>query len=287
MAKSNIKLSKGDLTVELLPEFGGRISSIRIAGCEEWITQPQDELVPRFPGDIFIRPEISGWDEMVPTTDACISFSDEKELPDHGEIWARSWDVIAESTDSAVMSIELDVRTLKFSRGISLFELPNNRYQIDLDYKLQNVGLVSTPAFWSCHPMFRGEDVKSVSVRSKKPLIQTAPESPAVAQTFLPLDLPKGKSIEYWCEVDDEIESMDILRNNGEVLSFEWDKAEIPYFGIFIDNHEFCRAEVISPQPAIAYKVSERSAEIAGLIPLLAPQAIQQWKLSIFLDRAI
>ena len=73
MAKSSIKLSKGDLTVELLPEFGGRISSIKVAGCEEWITQPHDELVHRSPGDNFIRPEISGWDEMVPTTARNIS----------------------------------------------------------------------------------------------------------------------------------------------------------------------------------------------------------------------
>ena len=287
MAKSSIKLSKGDLTVELLPEFGGRISSIKVAGCEEWITQPHDELVHRSPGDNFIRPEISGWDEMVPTTDACVSFSDEIELPDHGEIWARSWDVLEQSPDSALLSVELHVRTIRFSRKISLCELPSNQYQINLDYTLENMGSVSIPAFWSCHPMFRGEEVKIVSVKSKKPLIQTAPDSPVVPQSFLPSDLPSGKSVEYWCETDDEIETMDILRNSGEVLRFQWDRAEIPYFGIFIDNFEFCRAKVISPQPAIAYKVSERSAEIAGLIPILAPQAIMQWKLSIFLDRAI
>ena len=287
MAKSNIKLSKGDLTVELLPEFGGRISSIKIAGCEEWITQPQSGLVPRSPGDNFIRPEISGWDEMVPTTDACTSLNDSKELPDHGEVWARSWDVLAESSDSALLSVELNVRTLKFSRSISLFDLPNNRYRIDLDYSLENVGPVATPAFWSCHPMFRGEGVKSVRVASNKPLIQTAPLSPAVAQTYLPLDLAHGKSIEYWCETDDEIEKVEILRDSGEVLTFEWDKSEIPYFGIFVDNHEYCPAQVISPQPAIAYKVSERSAESAGRIPILPPGAIVQWKLSIFLDRDI
>jgi len=287
MAKSSIKLRKGDLTVELLPEFGGRISSMRIAGCEEWITQPQDELVSRLPGDNFIRSEISGWDEMVPTTDACKSLSDEKDLPDHGEIWARSWDVMDESIDSALLSVELNVRTLKFSRSISLFNLSQDRYQINLDYKLENVGLVSTPAFWSCHPMFRGEGVKSVQVGSKKALIQTAPLSPAVAQTLLPSDLLHGKSVEYWCETDDEIEKVEILRDSGEVLTFEWDKSEIPYFGIFIDNFEFCRAKVISPQPTIAYKVSERSAEIAGRIPILAPGALVQWKLSIFLDRDI
>ena len=287
MAKSNIKLSKGDLTVELLPQFGGRISSIKITGCEEWITQPQDVLVPRSPGDDFIRPEISGWDEMVPTTDACTSLNDSKELPDHGEVWARSWDVLAESSDSALLNVELKVRTLKFSRSISLFDESKGRYRIDLGYKLENVGPVSTPAVWSCHPMFRGEGVKSVRVASNKPLIQTAPLSPAVAQTYLPLDLAHGKSIEYWCETDDEIEKVEILRDSGELLTFEWDKSEIPYFGIFVDNHEYCPAQVISPQPAIAYKVSERSAEIAGRIPILPPGAIVQWKLSIFLDREL
>jgi hypothetical protein len=287
MEKSNIKLSKGDLTVELLPELGGRISSIKITGCEEWVTQAQSELVPRSPGDNFIRPEISGWDEMVPTTDACTSLNDSKELPDHGEVWARSWEVLAESADSALLSVELKVRTLKFSRSISLFDKSKGKYRINLGYKLENVGPVLTPAFWSCHPMFRGEGVKSVRVASNKPLIQTAPPSPAMAQTFLPSDLAHGNSIEYWCETDDEIEKVEILRDSGEVLAFEWDKSEIPYFGIFIDNFDYCQAQVISPQPAIAYKVSERSAESAGRIPILAPGEIVQWKLSIFLDREL
>ena len=89
MERSNIELRLNDLSLVILPEFGGRIASVKLDGCEEWISQPLAPLIARNVGDDFIRPEISGWDEMVPTTDRCQSLDGLHDLPDHGEVWSR------------------------------------------------------------------------------------------------------------------------------------------------------------------------------------------------------
>lgn len=284
MAKSKIILNQGNLAVELLPQFGGRISSIKVRGYDEWIAQPQSELITRSPGSDFIRPEISGWDEMVPTTDACKSWSDGLELPDHGEVWARSWNVDQVTNESALLSVKLNVRTLDFSRKITLIEISDNSYEIKLQYSLHNYGDSLAPAFWSSHPLFKAEGIKRIVIGNKLDLIQTAPLERVISQTYHPDDLDFGTSAEYWCNPDDKIESMEIFRESGDSLSLGWRSLEIPYFGIFIDNNEFGMAKVISPQPAIAYKVSERDAQASGRIKLLKSGQSITWNLSVYLN---
>jgi len=283
MEKSSLQLICGDLSVELLPEFGGRISSISVKGRREWIAQPKGPLVTRAVGDKFIRPEVAGWDEMVPTTDACISALDEKELPDHGEVWARSWDVIASKASSATLQVQLTSRTLEFTRGISLEETLPGQWKIQLSYRMKNTGSLPVPAFWSCHPLIDAEGVEKVTVFGSTPMMQTAPEETKVSQTYLPQDLAPNTSAEFWCDPDSEIDGAEILRSNGERMTLGWKLSEIPYFGIFIDNQEFRPDPVISPQPAIAHKVSERSAQIAERITILDPGQEKSWTLNIAL----
>jgi hypothetical protein len=76
---------------------------------------------------------------------------------------------------------------------------------------------------------------------------------------------------------------MEILREGGDSLSLGWNSLEIPYFGIFVDNNEFSMAKVISPQPAIAYKVSERDAQGSGRIQLLSSGQSISWNLLVYL----
>ena len=47
-------------------------------------------LHPAQPFDDFVRPDIGGWDEMVPTCVA-VEHDDGADLPDHGEVWSRAW----------------------------------------------------------------------------------------------------------------------------------------------------------------------------------------------------
>ena len=104
---------------------------------------------------------------MVPTTDACKSLNDGIDLPDHGEVWARSWNVDQVTSDSALLSIKLNTRTLDLTRRITLIEISDNAYEIKLQYSLQNYGDSQIPAFWSSHPLFRAEGVKEIVIANR------------------------------------------------------------------------------------------------------------------------
>jgi hypothetical protein len=80
-----VKLLGGPWTLEVRPERGGRITSLRLDG-EELLEQGTG--VDDAAADGFVEGGASGWDEMVPNVDAT------EELPDHGEAggWCRgSW----------------------------------------------------------------------------------------------------------------------------------------------------------------------------------------------------
>jgi galactose mutarotase-like enzyme len=285
MERSDIKLKLDNLSLVILPEFGGRISSIKLDGREEWISQPLAPLVARNVGDDFIRPEISGWDEMVPTTDCCQSLDGLHDLPDHGEVWSRPWSVEEVRATSLTLSIELVTRTLRFWRKVSLVATDPNQSSVIIQYRITNTGKISAPAYWSSHPLFSAADITQVQISPAVHLEQTTPQTPQIEQTFLPQNLQYGTSVEYWCQPDEAVESVTLLRSSGEFLTLSWNKAEVPYFGIFVDNKEYAREIVISPQPAIAYRVSERSAEAAHRVPILAPGESTKWSLQVALKR--
>lgn len=285
MEKSSIELRYGNISLAILPEFGGRIASVKLDGCEEWISQPSAPLVARNIGDNFIRPEISGWDEMVPTTDACQSLDGLHDLPDHGEVWSRPWRVEEFNSTSAILSIKLRTRTLEFWRKVSLASSDGRQASVTIEYRITNVGRANVPAFWSSHPLFSAANITQVQIHPNIGLEQTAPLIPQIEQTFLPQSLPHNTSVEYWCKPETAIERITLVRSTGERLSLSWSKSEVPYFGIFVDNKEYAKEMVISPQPAIAHRVSELNAETARRIRILEPEESITWSLRMDLEK--
>lgn len=81
------------------------------------------------------------------------------------------------------------------------------------------------------------------------------------------------------------INRVELYKSNKEKLSISWDNQEIPYFGIFIDNGEYCFDPVISPQPAIGHKVSERNAYESGNIEILLPGQVKKFELKLELEK--
>jgi len=221
---------------------------------------------------------------MVPTTDACRSLDGLHDLPDHGEVWSRPWRVEESNSTSATLSIKLSTRTLEFWRKVSLNSSDMKQSSVAIEYRITNVGRVNVPAFWSCHPLFSAANITQVQIYPNISFEQTAPLIPRIEQTFLPQDLPPNTSVEYWCRPETAIERITLVRSTGERLSLSWNKSEVPYFGIFVDNKEYAKETVISPQPAIAHRVSERNAETAHRIRILKPEESISWSLRMDLE---
>jgi len=111
--------------MEVRPERGGRITSLRLRGAE-LLEQGIGVDDPR--ADDFVAGGAQGWDEMVPNVEATAS------LPDHGEAWRVPWVVEEENASSALMSCRGRVVPFELRRRIEL------RDRVRVDYAYSNVG---------------------------------------------------------------------------------------------------------------------------------------------------
>ena len=146
MTTSVVRLAAKRWELEILPERGGRITSLRLDG-EELLDQGIGVDQPTASG--FVEAGAFGWDEMVPNlepTDA---------LPDHGEAWRLPWEVL----DAGGMRCRGRLVAWELERRISVGD------SVHVEYVYRNIGARPHEAYWCAHPLFRYSDDMKVSVR--------------------------------------------------------------------------------------------------------------------------
>lgn len=156
-AKENVLISKGECSVTLLPQYGGKISSIRVKG-HELLQAPLAPVLPRTQYMGFDEGDASGWDECLPSVAACTveTAAGPARIPDHGDLWQVAWSRVAASADSATLVGECFSLPLRLERTISLAQSAAG-WRLQVDYKLTNTGQHPAPWSWSVHPLFTAE----------------------------------------------------------------------------------------------------------------------------------
>jgi galactose mutarotase-like enzyme len=144
-------IGSSELTLGVEPKLGGKIVSLMdVRSGVNWMWAPPFGcgLFRNAPTDSFSQSTLTGADECFPTVAAC-SWNG-RQLPDHGEVWAVPWQIVASSGGS----IELEVRT-----HVSPFVL---RRRIDIvaatarfRYILRNIGNSPEAFLWAFHPLLR------------------------------------------------------------------------------------------------------------------------------------
>ena len=153
-------MAAGRWELEVRPERGGRITSLRLDG-EELLDQGIGVDEPTAKG--FVEGGAFGWDEMVPNLEPTDT------LPDHGEAWRLPWEVLGEG----VMRCRGRLVPWQLERRIALGAA------VDVEYEYRNVGSKPHPAYWCAHPLFRYQPGMEISV--EVPL----PEEGRSAKVFL------------------------------------------------------------------------------------------------------
>ena len=149
-----MRMAAGRWKLEVRPERGGRITSLRLDG---------DELLDQGIGldqptaDGFVEGGAQGWDEMVPNVEPT------EVLPDHGEAWRLPWTVVSSDSSSCVMTSTGRVLPWRLTRRIALGEV------VRLDYELANAGSDAIPGYWCAHPLFAYQPGMPVSVDIPRP----------------------------------------------------------------------------------------------------------------------
>jgi len=145
-----MKMAARRWSLEIRPERGGRIVSLRLDG-EELLDQGIGVDQPTAKG--FVEGGAFGWDEMVPNLEPTDT------LPDHGEAWRLPWEVLgpgAMRCRGRVVPWELD-------RRIEVGD------EVRVAYRYTNVGAEPHTAYWCAHPLFRYHGDLEVSVDIPRP----------------------------------------------------------------------------------------------------------------------
>jgi len=133
-----MRMAAGRWALEIRPERGGRIVSLRLDG-EELLDQGIGVDQPTANG--FVEGGAFGWDEMVPHLEPTDT------LPDHGEAWRLPWQVI----DAQTMRCRGALVPWELERRIELAD------SVRVDYRYTNVGKETQPGYWCAHPLFKYE----------------------------------------------------------------------------------------------------------------------------------
>lgn len=166
----NVLITAGECAVTVLPQFGGKIASIRI-GEHELLQTPLAPIAPRTRTMAFDEGDASGWDECLPSVAGCKVETDAGtvDVPDHGDLWRVEWEISGQAETSGKENdlnadhapVALTGRCfslpLELKRRIDL-RMTSTGWRMDLSYELRNTGQHPVPWSWAAHPLFAAEE---------------------------------------------------------------------------------------------------------------------------------
>ncbi|HTB95462.1 MAG TPA: hypothetical protein VK716_00520 [Terracidiphilus sp.] len=161
--KENVLIRAGDCSVTILPQFGGKIASIRVRN-HELLQAPLAPIAPRTPNMPFDAADASGWDECLPSVAACTvpTAAGSADIPDHGDLWRVAWDSF-DSNGAVSLKASCFSLPLTLERTFTLQESGSN-WQLALHYKLTNTSAHAVPWSWAAHPLFAAEPGDSIEL---------------------------------------------------------------------------------------------------------------------------
>lgn len=156
--KENVVIRNGECALTLLPEFGGKIASIRVQE-QELLQAPLAPVAPRTRTMAFDGGDASGWDECLPSVAACTveTAAGRAEVPDHGDLWRVGWKIQGTGNREQITLVgECFSLPLVLERTLRLAGVERG-WRLDVDYRLTNTGSTPVPWSWAAHPLYTAE----------------------------------------------------------------------------------------------------------------------------------
>jgi galactose mutarotase-like enzyme len=202
--------------MEIRPEWGGRITSLRLDG-EELLDQGIGVDQPTAKG--FVDAGAWGWDEMVPNLEPTDT------LPDHGEAWRLPWEVVARSGDSVGMSCNGRLVPWRLGRRIMLGQ------SVEVLYRYTNVGNGPHNAYWCAHPLFKYEPGMEIGAS-------------------VPHELAEGTSVKVFLPPG-TVDHVTLGWRSGKRIDMSWDAFLTPAVAVWVCNGDLGGYRQIAIEPAM------------------------------------
>jgi len=304
-----INVHTGLIELTLVPELGGKISSLRdMRTAREWLWRHPRYTYKKVPhgSSYIIEADTGGWDECFPSVSACKYPSEPwtgAAIQDHGELWNQTAEIeIVEDGDSVHLLNRWQGVTLPytFSRTI---KLKSGSSVIQVEYEATSRDERPINFVWCIHPLLAIEpgmelllpSTASFNVAGMFPN-DLAPSQKNLQYPFPAngLDLPSlpqtdaGVAIKLW---SDPLSANDagqatLRAHNGE-FKMRWDVNEIPQIAAWLNLGAF-GMDGGSPyynlglEPCIGAQDSLNDAvNIYNLYASLPPHEKKIWRLQI------
>jgi hypothetical protein len=270
-----IELNSDFLNAVILPEEGGRISTLRCRRSNtEFLLQTNRAEGPSLvqPGReaSFASGAVGGIEECLPTVARCSV--DGELIPDHGDFWQFAWEASDISAQQVSLSARGFSRPLLFDKVVSLGDS-----SLSITSRITNTGESETSFLYAMHPLLAvdpgdrialpstcqkvrvygslGERLGSTTTEASWPIADTpfgevdlstlgAPES-STAEMLYTQRLQEG-----WCG---------LYRTGAKQgIVFRFDERKLPYLGLWIccggwpDDLESPRQFAFAPEPTTA-----------------------------------
>lgn len=295
MKQGIIILENDDIRMEILPDRGGKITSIFNKSKEcEWLYQDSSgDNEKSIPG-VFGKKDAFGFDEMFPTINREVIpgiLKKSVELPDHGEIWSKKWTLTNSDKTSATMEVKGDILPYIFTRKI---ELLSN--EIHMGYNVENLSSVSIPSLWTPHPLFSFFKDTEILLPKGLKSIRQALDSGLLGDLnmvhkidgsepplFNPGSLPANSCFKFY-STEPLQEGYCGLKDNRGTLEMIFSEMSLPWLGFWINNGGWNNQYNIALEPATAPMDSPAAAEKIGATASLKPNEKKDWDLKIVLN---
>ncbi len=266
---------------------GGRMVSLRdLASGREWLVPPSTGWNETAYGSSFTDRHVHGWDEMVPTIDACTVGG--IDLPDHGEVWAVPWrHQPARSAGGLRLEVDCAALPLRLAR-----EVWPQGDDLVLDYDLVNLGARSLPVLWAAHPQFAASAAAQICFAPVPSTVEVVspPEQSGVIRWSdaqdLAAHLAEGSHLKVRL-VDRHRPREVTLRDGRSALSLQWHGDRVRHVAVLWDNAQFSNQRVIAVEPSTAGHDSLAAAMEQPDVTMLAGGDSLTWQLTLSVPGAV
>lgn len=291
-----VALESSRMRVVIVPTLGAKIVSLfDNQHGHEWLVPPMRAVKQMSFGASFVDQDMSGWDEMMPTINACRL--DGVQFPDHGEVWSIPWQEEPSGNEVALSVNGVNAPYLLW-RSAALV----NDHTLRLRYRLTNLGEQPLPYLWAAHPQFAADaqtrivlppqvsrvvnvmgeasewglsgdrfewPQAALSNGQRRQLDRVGPvENRTCRKFYVPPEQPVG-----WAALMHE--------GLGCQMRLEWSPEDAPYLGIWVDEGTYNARPVAALEPATAYYDSLDRGVVNGTAPVLLPGAVKEWDLLV------
>jgi len=314
-----IRLQNRHVEVTVVPAAGGKIIElIDRRNGRNWLwSNPHIPIARASRGADFNREQDSGgWDEILLSMKPgkIRSASDHfQAIPDHGDLIGCEWSIeellVTPAGDVTCDMIAIGTSApYRFKRQI---RLAHDEPVVHMNYSLTNEGDESLPCYWCAHPLLAVEPDTRIEIQGHLPLrVDDAPTRKHAAadseQLWPKLMLQNGKSMDLsrsfaadgaqrtfaskiFVRSPETGVARVVLGENGARLTLRFDPVELPWLGIWINNHAWsgCGSEPytnLGLEPATTPCDSVNAAIENDAVPWLPPGEHRNWSLSVELQ---